>query len=74
MAASAPTTPPCINALLSGNPKLSLTLRTGIAQMGLDIDVLLRAVGSVADKCKSVTYAPATHSLEMPLSTRHGNN
>jgi hypothetical protein len=74
MAASAPTTPPRVNALLPGGPEISPTLRTGIARMGLDTDVLSRAVGSVADKRKSVTYAPATRSPEMPPSTPHGNN
>lgn len=74
MAASAPTTPPRVNALLPGGPEISPTLRTGIARMGLDTDVLSRAVGSVADKRKSVTYAPATRSPEMPPNTPHGNN
>jgi hypothetical protein len=74
MAASAPTTPPRVNALLPGGPEISPTLRTGIARMGLDTDVLSRAVGFVADKRKSVTYAPVTRSPEMPPSTPHGNN
>ena len=74
MAASAPTTPPRVNALLPGGPEISPTLRTGIARMGLDTDVLSRAVGSVADKRKSVTYAPATRSPEIPPNPPHGNN
>lgn len=69
MAASAPTTPPRVNALLPGGPDVSPTLRTGFARMGLDTDVLSRAVGSVSDKRKSVTYAS-----EIPPSNPHGNN
>jgi hypothetical protein len=74
MAASAPTTPPRVNALLSGGPDASPTLRTSFARMGLDTDVLSRAVGSVSDKRKSVTYAPVTRSPEIPPSNTHGNN
>ncbi len=74
MAASAPTTPPRVNALLPGGPEISPTLRTGFSRMGLDTDVLSRAVGSVADKRKSVTYATATRSPEIPSNTPHGNN
>jgi hypothetical protein len=74
MAASAPTTPPRVNTLLPGGPEISPTLRTGIARMGLDTDVLSKAVGSVADKRKSVTYASATRSPEMPPNPPHGNN
>lgn len=74
MAASAPTTPPRVNALLPGGPEISPTLRTGFARMALDTDVLSRAVGFVADKRKSVTYAPATRSPEIHPNTPHGNN
>ncbi|KAH9060790.1 ARM repeat-containing protein [Lactarius vividus] len=74
MAASAPTTPPRVNALLPGGPDVSPTLRTGFARMGLDTDVLSRAVGSVSDKRKSVTYAPITRSPEIPPNNPHGNN
>src|SRR5579863_4153013 len=74
MAASAPTTPPRVNTLLPGGPETSHTLRTGFARMGLDTDVLSRAVGSVADKRKSVTYAPSTRSPEIPSNAPHGNN
>lgn len=74
MAASAPTTPPRVNALLSGGPDVSPTLRTSFARMGLDTDVLSRAVGSVSDKRKSVTYAPVARSPEIPPSNTHGNN
>ena len=74
MAASAPTTPPRVNALLPGGPEISPTVRTNFTRMGLDTDVLSRAVGSVADKRKSVTYAPATRSPEIPPNNSHGNN
>jgi hypothetical protein len=72
MAASAPTTPPRVNALLPGGPEISPTIR--FTRMGLDTDVLSRAVGSVADKRKSVTYAPATRSPELPPNNPHDNN
>lgn len=74
LAASAPTTPPRVNALLPGGPEVSPTIRTNFPRMGLDTDVLSRAVGSVADKRKSVTYAPATRSPEIPPNNPHGNN
>lgn len=74
MAASAPTTPPRVNTLLPGGPEISPTFRTGFARMGLDTDVLSRAVGSVADKRKSVTYAPSTRSPEIPPNAPHSNN
>ena len=74
MAASAPTTPPRVNALLPGGPEISPTIRTNFTRVGLDTDVLSRAVGSVADKRKSVTYAPATRSPELPPNNPHGNN
>ena len=74
MAASAPTTPPRVNTLLPGGPEISPTFRTGFTRMGLDTDVLSRAVGSVADKRKSVTYAPATRSPDIPPNAPHGNN
>ena len=74
MAASAPTTPPRVNALLPGGPEISPTIRTNFTRMGLDTEVLSRAVGSVADKRKSVTYAPATRSPEIPPNNPHGNN
>jgi hypothetical protein len=74
MAASAPTTPPRVNALLPGGPEISPAIRTSFTRMGLDTDVLSRAVGSVADKRKSVTYAPTTRSPEIPTNNPHGNN
>jgi hypothetical protein len=74
MAASAPTTPPRVNALLPGGPEISPTIRTSFTRTGLDTDVLSRAVGFVADKRKSVTYAPATRSPELPPNNPHSNN
>lgn len=74
MAASAPTTPPRVNALLPGGPEISPTIRTSFTRMGLDTDVLSRAVGSVADKRKSVAYAPTTRSPELPPNNPHSNN
>jgi hypothetical protein len=74
MAASAPTTPPRVSALLAGGPDISPTLRTGFARMALDTDVLSRAVGSASDKRKSVTYAPVARSPEIPPNNPHGNN
>ncbi|EMD41536.1 hypothetical protein CERSUDRAFT_110088 [Gelatoporia subvermispora B] len=67
LAVSAPTTPPRVNAVLS--EELSPRLGMGFAHSHshVDADVLSRAVGSaVADKRKSVTYAPSVnHSPEM---------
>jgi hypothetical protein len=74
MAASAPTTPPRVNTLLPGGPEISPTFRTGFSRMGLDTDVLSRAVGFVADKRKSVTYAAATRSPDIPPNAPHSNN
>ncbi|KAI0700403.1 ARM repeat-containing protein [Cytidiella melzeri] len=68
MAASAPTTPPRVNAMLSG--EYSPNLSSGLSQSTVDPEVLSRAVGSAADKRKSVTYAPSVnHSPEA-----HSNN
>ena len=67
LAASAPTTPPRVNAMLSS--EYSPNLQTGFAHASVDPESLSRAVGSAADKRKSVTYAPSvTHSPET-----HGN-
>jgi hypothetical protein len=74
MAASAPTTPPRVNALLPGGPEISPTLHTGFTRMALDTDVLSRAVGSASDKRKSVTYAPVARSPEIPPNNPHSNN
>ncbi|KAI0271616.1 armadillo-type protein [Gloeopeniophorella convolvens] len=74
MAASAPTTPPRVNALLPGGPEISPHLHAGFARMGIDSEVLSRAVGSVSDKRKSVTYAPITRSPEIPSHNPHTSN
>ncbi|OCH92683.1 ARM repeat-containing protein [Obba rivulosa] len=65
LAVSAPTTPPRVNAVLSG--ELSPRLGGSYAPSPVDADVLSRAVGSaVSDKRKSVTYAPSVnHSPEI---------
>ncbi|OBZ78988.1 Pumilio domain-containing protein C6G9.14 [Grifola frondosa] len=65
LAASAPTTPPRVNAVLNG--ELSPGLGYGLSHSVVDADVLSKAVGFASDKRKSVTYAPSvTHSPEMP--------
>jgi hypothetical protein len=61
MAASAPTTPR-VNALLLGGTEISPMLCTGFAQMRLDTNFLTRTIGSIADKHKFMTYAPAARS------------
>ncbi|EIM83313.1 ARM repeat-containing protein [Stereum hirsutum FP-91666 SS1] len=67
LAMSAPTTPPRVNAVLN-HDDLSPNHRAHFAHGGVDVDVLSKAVGSAVDKRKSVTYAPITHSPEMPSS------
>lgn len=63
LAASAPTTPPRVNAMLSS--EYSPNLHLGIAHNSVDAESLSKAVGSAADKRKSVTYAPSVaHSPE----------
>jgi hypothetical protein len=63
LAVSAPTTPPRVNAVLNGDH--SSGLRSSLSQH-VDADVLSRAVGSVVDNRKSVTYAPSVnHSPEI---------
>ena len=54
LAVSAPTTPPRVNAVLNGE-----VYRSGRVQFTADAEFLSKAVGSVADKRKSVTYAPS---------------
>ncbi|THH20986.1 hypothetical protein EW146_g472 [Bondarzewia mesenterica] len=72
LAMSAPTTPPRVNAVL--NEDVSPSLRSGFAQVGVDVDVLSKAVGSaVSDKRKSVTYAPITRSPEVPSGIAPGS-
>lgn len=68
LAASAPTTPPRVNALLSS--EYSPSLGSGMHHSSVDAEILSKAVGSAADKRKSVTYAPSVnHSPEA-----HSNN
>jgi hypothetical protein len=55
LAVSAPTTPPRVNAVLNGD--MPSGIRPNLSQH-MDAESLLRAVGSAADKRKSVTYAP----------------
>ncbi|EKM60704.1 uncharacterized protein PHACADRAFT_246773 [Phanerochaete carnosa HHB-10118-sp] len=63
LAASAPTTPPRVNAMLSS--EYSPGLHPGFAHPSVDAESLSKAVGSAADKRKSVTYAPSVaHSPE----------
>jgi hypothetical protein len=63
LAASAPTTPPRVNAVLSNEYPSGLT--SGLSHAAMDADILSKAVGSAADKRKSVTYAPSVnHSPE----------
>lgn len=57
LAVSAPTTPPRVNAILNGDVYPSG--RSGRVQFTADAEILSKAVGSVADKRKSVTYAPS---------------
>ncbi|KII86320.1 hypothetical protein PLICRDRAFT_164809 [Plicaturopsis crispa FD-325 SS-3] len=72
LAASAPTTPPRVNASLNGDGGSGL--RSSLSHSSVDAEVLSRAVGSaVSDKRKSVTYAPSVgHSPE--LSTNGNGN
>lgn len=68
LAASAPTTPPRVNAMLSSN-EYSPHLQSGLSQSSMDADTLSKAVGSAVDKRKSVTYAPSVaHSPESHTS------
>lgn len=63
LAASAPTTPPRVNAML--HSELSPNLSMGMSHSSVDAESLSKAVGSAADKRKSVTYAPSVnHSPE----------
>lgn len=59
LAVSAPTTPPRINAMLNGEAHVGI--RGGRGQHPVDAESLSRAVGSAADKRKSVTYAPSVN-------------
>lgn len=65
LAVSAPTTPPRVNAALNGEAYHGARLSRG--QHSVDAESLLRAVGTAADKRKSVTYAPSVNlSPEFP--------
>lgn len=69
LAASAPTTPPRVNAMLSS--EYSPNLSSGLAHSTVDAEVLSRAVGSAADKRKSVTYAPSVNHSPEAHSNSH---
>ncbi|KAG5654281.1 hypothetical protein H0H81_005130 [Sphagnurus paluster] len=65
LAVSAPTTPPRVNAILNGDALPNG--RMGRGQLPVDAESLSRAVGSAADKRKSVTYAPSVNlSSDIP--------
>ena len=66
LAASAPTTPPRINAVLSN--ELSPGLGNMFSPSTVDAEILSKAVGSAADKRKSVTYAPSVNHSPETLS------
>lgn len=66
LAASAPTTPPRVNTILAGD--MYAVGHNGRMQHSVDAESLSRAVGTVADKRKSVTYAP-TVNLSPDLAT-----
>jgi hypothetical protein len=59
LAVSAPTTPPRINAMLNGEAHGGVRGNRG--QHIVDAESLSRAVGTAADKRKSVTYAPSVN-------------
>jgi hypothetical protein len=70
LAVSAPTTPPRINAPLPENYVNSVR---PIRYQQVDADSLSKAVGTVADKRKSVTYAPSVN-LSPDLATTSATN
>ncbi|TFK40914.1 ARM repeat-containing protein [Crucibulum laeve] len=70
LAVSAPTTPPRVNALLNGEAYPGHAMRS---QQSVDAESLSKAVGTVADKRKSVTYAPSVN-LSPDLLTGAGVN
>ncbi|KAG8220166.1 ARM repeat-containing protein [Butyriboletus roseoflavus] len=70
LAVSAPTTPPRVNAILHSDS----LIKSALSHSSVDVDVLSRAVGSaVADKRKSVAYAPSV-DLSPELGSGHGMN
>ncbi|KAG6895519.1 hypothetical protein C0992_000863 [Termitomyces sp. T32_za158] len=67
LAVSAPTTPPRVNAILNGDNHVNG--RPGRGHLPVDAESLTIAVGSAADKRRSVTYAPSVNlSPDMPTS------
>ena len=73
LAVSAPTTPPRVNAILNGDVYPSG--RSGRVQFTTDAEILSKAVGSVADKRKSVTYAPSINiSTELVVPSSNGQS
>ncbi|KAL4264420.1 PUM-HD domain-containing protein [Pleurotus pulmonarius] len=69
-AVSAPTTPPRVNAVLNGDASHGYRLGR---QLPLDAESLSQAVGSaVADKRKSVTYAPSVNLSPDLATTTNG--
>jgi len=70
LAVSAPTTPPRINAPLPENYVNSVR---PIRYQQVDADSLSKAVGTAADKRKSVTYAPSVN-LSPDLTTPPATN
>ncbi|RDB28480.1 Pumilio domain-containing protein C6G9.14 [Hypsizygus marmoreus] len=71
LAVSAPTTPPRVNTALNGETHPGA--RVGRAQAPVDAESLSRAVGTAADKRKSVTYAPSVN-LSPDLQPSAGAN
>ena len=70
IAVSAPTTPPRVNAVLHGDN----LIKSALSHSSVDAEVLSKAVGSaVADKRKSVAYAPSV-DLSPELGSGHGMN
>lgn len=59
LAVSAPTTPPRVNAQLNGDAYINT--RSNRSQQFVDVESLSKAVGTAADKRKSVTYAPSVN-------------
>ncbi|KAH9954200.1 hypothetical protein BC827DRAFT_72648 [Russula dissimulans] len=68
MAASVPTWHPSCQCSPSWCHRDISTLHQ-FTQMGLDTDILSRAVGSVVDKPKSVTYTPALRMSRCPKAS-----
>ena len=67
IAVSAPTTPPRVNAILHGDN----LIKSALSHSSVDVEVLSKAVGfAVADKRKSVTYAPSV-DLSPELGSGH---